>query len=340
MFAGSVPGLGQLLAAELSDDAGMAVTDSGRDGRADLVLFEAERSGAKRALGLDLAEDVFVEVGRTLRADGDDPRWIAARIWRPERVNRAVALWTEVAARPRSRLTFRVIVRVLQERSFLRTDLRRELTGLIARAQPGWRVADPARLEVWIVEYLPGRIIAGLRLSDAAMRQHDGRAAERPGALRPTVAAAMVRLAGQPGGLLLDPCCGSGTILVEGRRRGWRVRGGDIDPEAVAVARRNLPEATVEVADARSLRLADGSVDAAVSNLPFGRQFTVDQDLTAWQRMVLREAARVTRPGGRVVLLVPRLPSTVVPASLRARGSYRIRLLGTGTRLWCYDRIT
>lgn len=339
MFAGSVPGLGQLLAAELSDDAGVAVTDSGRDGRSDLVLFEAERSAAKRALGLDLAEDVFVEVGRTLRADGDDPRWIAARIWRPERVNRAVARWTEVAARPRGRLTFRVIVRVLQERSFLRTDLRRELAGVISRAQPGWRVADPARLEVWIVEYRPGRILAGLRLSDAAMRQHDGRAAERPGALRPTVAAAMVRLAGQPGGLLLDPCCGSGTILVEGRRRGWRVRGGDLDPEAVAVARCNLPEATVEVADARSLQLADGSVDAVVSNLPFGRQFTVDQDRTAWQRLMLREAARVTRPGGRVVLLAPQLPRTAVPASLRARGSYRIRLLGTWTRLWCYDRL-
>jgi SAM-dependent methyltransferase len=339
MFAGSVPGLGQLLAAELTDDAGLAVTDSGRDGRSDLVLFEAEPSAANRALGLDLAEDVFVEVGRTLRADGDDPRWIAARIWRPERVSRALAVWTEVAARPRGRVTFRVIVRVLQERSFLRTDLRRELTGLVSRAQPAWRMSDPARLEVWIVEYRPGRIIAGLRLSDVAMRQHDGRAAERPGALRPTVAAAMVRLAGQPGGLLLDPCCGSGTILAEGRRRRWRVWGGDIDPEAVAVARRNLPEATVEVGDARALGLPDRSVGAVVSNLPFGRQFTVDQDPTAWQRSVLREAARVTRPGGRVVLLAPRLPRTVVPATLRASGSHRIRLLGTWTSLWCYDRI-
>jgi tRNA G10 N-methylase Trm11 len=105
------------------------------------------------------------------------------------------------------------------------------------------------------------------------------------------------------------------------------------------VARRNLPDATVEIGDARALALVDGSVDAVVSNLPFGRQFTMDQDLTTWQRLVLREAARVTRPGGRVVLLAPQLPRTVVPVSLRACGSYRIRLLGTWTRLWCYERI-
>lgn len=338
MFAGSVPGLGQLLAEELAQDAGAAVTDTGQDGRSDVVLFETERSAGKQVLDLDLAEDVFVEVGRTLRAERDDPRWIAGRVWRPERVARAVTTWTEVAGRLRGRVTFRVIVRVLQERSFLRTDLRRELTNRILREQPAWRIADPARLEVWIVEYQLGRIIAGLRLSDAAMRQHDGRVAERPGALRPTVAAAMVRLAGPPGGLLLDPCCGSGTILAEGRRRGWQVRGGDTDPGAVAVARNNVPGATVAVGDARTLPLAESTVDAVVSNLPFGRQFTVDEDMTGWQRAVLGEAARVTRPGGRVVLLAPRLRRAVVPATLRPAGSYRLRLLGTWTRLWCYGR--
>jgi 23S rRNA G2445 N2-methylase RlmL len=67
---------------------------------------------------------------------------------------------------------------------------------------------------VWVVEYQPGKIVAGLRVSDLRMRQHEGRDIERSGALRPTVAAAMVHLAGKPDGILLDPC-GSGTILAE-----------------------------------------------------------------------------------------------------------------------------
>src|SRR6266498_3694785 len=127
----------------------------------------------------------------------------------------------------RARMTFRVIVRTLSERSFRRTELRRALTDEVGRRQPKWRIDDPAALELWAIEYQPGRFVAGLRASDVRMRQHQGRAAERTGALRPTVAAAMVRLAGEPRGRLLDPCCGSGTLLAEAQHRGWQGSGGD-----------------------------------------------------------------------------------------------------------------
>ena len=53
---------------------------------------------------------------------------------------------------------------------------------------------------------------------------------------------------------------------------------------------------------------------------------------------MLGELARVTRPGGRVVLLHPRLPHPVVPGTLRMRDRVRIRLLGMGTTVWVYDR--
>jgi hypothetical protein len=51
-----------------------------------------------------------------------------------------------------------------------------------------------------VSDYQQGRIVAGLRLTSIHMRQHGGREAERRGALRPTVAAAMVMLAGEPAG--------------------------------------------------------------------------------------------------------------------------------------------
>ena len=60
-------------------------------------------------------------------------------------------------------MTLRVVARVLQERSFLRTELRRQVTEVIRRDKPKWRFADPGQVEVWISEYKPGRFVAGLR---------------------------------------------------------------------------------------------------------------------------------------------------------------------------------
>ncbi len=241
MFATAIPGLAPLVSRELAQLPGISVQDSGFDGRSDFIIFEAARGSRAAALDVGLTEDVFVEVGRTLRSDGDRPNWIAGRIWRPERVQRALSVWAEEVRPLSGSMTFRVIARVLQERSFMRTELRRHLTDAIRQDRPKWRFADPAQIEVWITEYSTGRFVAGLRLSDVGMRQHDGRLIEREGALRPTVAAAMVRLAGAPNGLLLDPCCGSGTILGEALAAGWDAKGLDIDPEAIEISRENVP---------------------------------------------------------------------------------------------------
>src|SRR5262249_39981750 len=153
---------------------------------------------ANVASRLRLAEDVFVEVGRTLRASGDDPRWISGRLWRSPRGPGALSVWEGEGHSPPARASLPGVARGLQGRSFLRPARRRSLTTAIQYDQPLWSIADPGQLEVWIIEYRPGRFVTGLRVSDARMRQHDGRLAERPGALRPAVAAAMVRLAGTP----------------------------------------------------------------------------------------------------------------------------------------------
>ena len=58
---------------------------------------------------------------------------------------------------------------------------------------------------------------------------------------------------------VLDPFCGSGTVLVEARRRGVHARGSDVNPIAVRLARlRCIPHAPIEVIREEGGRCADG----------------------------------------------------------------------------------
>jgi hypothetical protein len=195
------------LVAQEASAAGLTHTGSGFDGRSDVVLLRADPGSRSTALELRTTEDVFVEVGRATRTDRDDPRELARQVWNPDAVQRALSVWADEVRPLASSMTFRVIVRVLHERSFLRTDLRRALTGVVGADRPKWRHADPAQIEVWMSEYKPDEFVAGLRLTSARMRQHDGRPTERPGACG-RQSPRDGHQAGEPPGILRDPCCG------------------------------------------------------------------------------------------------------------------------------------
>lgn len=348
-FAATVPGLGGLLRDEAGAHPGLEPEgEPGFDGRADIVFFGVRRGARFRFDQLRLAEDVFVVISD---ARGGPASRVAAALIPRDGLERALSARSGYTSPISASMTFRVIARVTDESRFKRTELRGAVERAIAASRPRWRLADPAALEVWAVEHRHGRFVSGLRLSDKRLRQHGaGRASERHGALRPVVAAAMVRLAApalaHPGragqdaapGRLLDPCCGSGTIAAEAGAAGWRAWASDIDGEAVRAARANAPEAVVGQADARDLPCQAGEFDAVVTNLPFGRQFQVGSGRDAWLGAVLREAARVTRPGGRVVLLAPP-PLPRRAAGLVLAGSHPVRLLGVPARIWAYDHL-
>jgi FAD/FMN-containing dehydrogenase/SAM-dependent methyltransferase len=92
---------------------------------------------------------------------------------------------------------------------------------------------------------------------------------------------------------LLDVGCGSGLTLVLARQRGAVPAGLDISPGLLQVARDRLPDADLREGDLESLPFGDAAFDAVTGINAF--QFAGDP------RQALREAARVTRPGGRVV---------------------------------------
>ena len=338
LFLLGVPGLAPLMSREAAAVESLTVHGAGFDGRSDAVFVDAGRFGTQDALRLRLAEDVFAELGRARHAARDTPRSLSQRLWNSGAVEKALSHWAASGRVLRRAMTFRVIARVLDEVSFRRTDLRTEMERVIASDRHRWRRDDPSQVEVWVIEYSDESFVAGLRLSDSSMRQHAGRAVERRGALRPTVAAAMVQLAGAPPGTILDPFCGAGTILSEAVSAGWSAIGFDIDAGAVAVARQNAPAARVAIADARALDVADASVDACVSNLPFGRQFALAGGGASGLRGVLNEMTRATKPGGRVVVLAPRIAEASVPAALHSAERFDVQLLGTRTTLWAFDR--
>jgi 23S rRNA G2445 N2-methylase RlmL len=157
--------------------------------------------------------------------------------------------------------------------------------------------------------------VCGVRLSDRTMRHRNYKLEHIAASLRPTVAAAMVRLAGiGPGMTVLDPMCGAGTILAEAvdvarkRSQGGPITiiGGDVDPNAVFVASQNLQKlGPVELArwDATALPLERASVDRIVSNPPFGKQLSSIEQIGPLYEAASAEWDRLLRPGGRAVLL-------------------------------------
>lgn len=63
----------------------------------------------------------------------------------------------------------------------------------------------------------------------------------RVGMLPPKLAQIMLNLAqSQPGAVVYDPFCGTGTVLVEAALLGYKIIGSDLDPRMVAAAQENL----------------------------------------------------------------------------------------------------
>ena len=137
-------------------------------------------------------------------------------------------------------------------------------------------------------------------------------------ALKANVAYALLRLAhlDTPPDTLLDPFCGSGTILLEAADLWPEMQGygNDWDEEAVAGARKNIDLA--DCGDRLSIRegdvwqlaetFEDVTADLIVTNPPFGVRMASSMDFFPFYRRVLGQMAEILRPGGHVVMLVLR----------------------------------
>lgn len=105
-----------------------------------------------------------------------------------------------------------------------------------------------------------------------------------------------------PGEIVLDLGSGGGIDVLLSARRvspGGRAYGVDAAPDMIALARENAAQAGVTNAEflnghIENIPLPDGHADVVISNCVI--------NLAADKALVLREAARVLRPGGRLAI--------------------------------------
>ena len=108
-------------------------------------------------------------------------------------------------------------------------------------------------------------------------------------------AARVTALLGEPGDTVIDVACGTGVLPPHLIDAGWmRVVGADPAEAMLHRAAERTPEAEFVMAGAEDLPFADGEADAIACS--FGLMFMDDQSAA------LAEMARVTRPGGPMVV--------------------------------------
>jgi len=275
------------------------------------------------------------------------------------------ANWTQlmqihhsIRPKPKSKPTYRFIVQMTGEHGYRRMDAIKALAqGMAGKLPSSWKPTEEgASVEVWLTIH-GATAVCGLRLSDWSMRHRTYKFEHLPASLRPSLAAAMVRLADiKPGNTVLDPMCGAGTLLAEGvelvrdRKRdgveGWDVTflGGDIESRHVRFAETNLRKVGAvrfETWDARKLPLEDASIDRIVCNPPFGKQMSTPEEIRPLYKQTVREMDRVLKPGGKAVLLVSdvnALKEAIEPVGWKKQRAVNVRILGQRSAIGVYRK--
>jgi SAM-dependent methyltransferase len=112
----------------------------------------------------------------------------------------------------------------------------------------------------------------------------------------PTYEEALRRLGVRGGMRVLEVGCGSGVFLRAASDRGADVSGLDASPALTELARARVPEADLRVGDLQRLPYENDAFDLVAG---FNAFFFADDMVAA-----LREAGRVTKPGGQVLVQV------------------------------------
>jgi len=310
VLARTVKGLEELLADQLTRH-GAGVIERSRPRE---VLFRTEHGLEQAWPGLRVADDAFVVAGQAIDVGPHKSglKNLAGQL--DAGLIRAVAATAPASGGWQSGPgPVDVVASIAGPHNYSRYDVEEEvgaeLGRILRRAYASRRGAMPGPGQAamsWRVSIIDGEAIVGLRWSARPLHRRAYRQATVPGALHPPVAAAMAAISGARGGVVLDPFCGSGTILIEAGLRAPHLRlvGLDLDPDALSAAAGNAGRAAVDVAllrcDSAGPAVAAGSASAILANPPWGNQVQAGGQLSgprSWARLL-----NALRPGGTLVV--------------------------------------
>lgn len=170
----------------------------------------------------------------------------------------------------------------------------------------------------------------GISLKDMPLHRRPWRALKYPGQLRPTVAAAMARiLKAEKDTLIIDPFCGSGTILIEAAIQcpSNSFLGLDLNEEAIKIARSAAARATIDINFKKCNSLSDFPARgkySLVSNPPWDEKHPL-QDRQAFVAQLIK----LIQNSSRSVLILPEelvdLIQKTATFDLKKRATTRIR---------------
>lgn len=143
--------------------------------------------------------------------------------------------------------------------------------------------------------------------------ERDWRVCTQPSSLNPSLAYLMNQLAGlDQDDRVLDPCCGTGTILIERQTLlPCNCIGVDIDPRSLECAQRNLKAVTTVIpanagiqlkhGDITELKFPDNYFTKIISNLPFGVRSGTREKNKRLYRFLADDSIKWLKPGGKAV---------------------------------------
>ncbi len=158
-----------------------------------------------------------------------------------------------------------------------KTSKEKELAGIIWRSLKKPKVKLRNSKTEFHFFLIKNKIICGKKIFERKEKFHLRRPDIRPGffpiSLKPKLARALVNLSGVKRGLIWDPFCGTGGILLEAALMNLKTIGTDIDPIMIRAAKENFQnykcKTNLYIADARTEKV---SCDAIVCDPPYGRR--------------------------------------------------------------------
>jgi tRNA (guanine6-N2)-methyltransferase len=327
LFAVTNRGLEPVCAAEMKQIPALSVKEISYR-RITAVL----RGNLSPVVRLRTVDDVFIDLGTW--TDIGPHRVVLETLKQNSReLSLVPAVEVITQARPVSRQpAFSVTANFVGKRNYSMDEIKAVVASGITDHY-GWRYTSEDESELNLRVFIEhDTAYIGLRIGAVSLHRRSYKLAHLPGSLKPSVAAAMLQIAEvAPGMRVLDPLCGAGTLLIEAALQGAKALGGDIDAAALTHAAINARAAGMQVYlqhwNAMNLPLLNQSVDRIVTNLPWGRQVQVNEDLTILYRKVCAEFERVVDSRGQIVLLTS-LPELVHFDWMKRREAIEVSLFG------------